>query len=61
MYQYELHQLRSAELIRQADQERLAREAVRTRRSFRRRATSRAAASEPHTGHPRRHRFARAT
>jgi hypothetical protein len=55
MYEYELQQLRSAELIRQAEHERQAREAVRARREAARRTPE----SESHTGGPRRHRFAR--
>ncbi|WP_167348331.1 hypothetical protein [Streptomyces bicolor] len=43
MYEYELHRIRSAELIRQAEHERLAREAVRVRREARREAVQRAA------------------
>ncbi|MCI3273291.1 hypothetical protein [Streptomyces cylindrosporus] len=35
MYEFEISQLRSAELIRRAEQERLAREASRTRRAAR--------------------------
>jgi hypothetical protein len=35
MYEYELHHVRSAELIRQAEHERLVREAVRGRRAGR--------------------------
>ncbi|MEU6374610.1 hypothetical protein [Streptomyces sp. NPDC046909] len=59
MYEYEISQLRSAELIRQADNERLAREAVRSRRAARREAARREAESEAHTGRLRRHRFPR--
>ncbi|GAA3994100.1 hypothetical protein GCM10022232_32570 [Streptomyces plumbiresistens] len=59
MYEYEISQLRSAELIRQAEQERLAREALRGRRAARREAARRAAEGEVHTGRPRRHRFPR--
>jgi hypothetical protein len=60
MYEYELQQLRSAELIRQAGAERLAREAVRSRRAARRATVTRAAEGEVHTGRRRRHWFARA-
>ncbi|MFF0596454.1 hypothetical protein [Streptomyces antibioticus] len=68
MYEYELHQIRSAELLRRAADERLAREAVRGRRAARREAAERAAhdrpsanpESEPHTHRPRRPRFPRA-
>jgi hypothetical protein len=59
MYAYELQQIRSAELIRRAEQERLARQAVRGRRAARREAALRAAERESHTGRPRRHRFVR--
>ncbi|MFF0159729.1 hypothetical protein ACFYRY_19665 [Streptomyces sp. NPDC005263] len=59
MYEYELQQLRSAELIHRADQERLARRAVLGDRAARRETARRAAETDPHTGHPRRHRFAR--
>ncbi|MGI5458171.1 hypothetical protein ACQEWB_34345 [Streptomyces sp. CA-249302] len=38
MYEFEISQIRSAELIRQAEQERMAREAARTRRAARREA-----------------------
>lgn len=60
MYEYELAQLRSAELIRQAEHERQAREAVRGLRAARREAAEHAAEGEVHTGRPRRHRFPRA-
>ncbi|WP_406006618.1 hypothetical protein OG440_10755 [Streptomyces sp. NBC_00637] len=67
MYEYELHQARSAELQRRADHERLAREVVRSRRVARREAAERAAAeravggagSESHTHLRHRLRFAR--
>nr|WP_189937676.1 hypothetical protein [Streptomyces aurantiogriseus] len=62
MFEYELQQFRSAELIRRAEQERLAREVSRGRRSARRAAAERArgtAESEPHTHRPRRPRSAR--
>ncbi|MFI1376306.1 hypothetical protein ACH4UY_30430 [Streptomyces longwoodensis] len=62
MYEFELQQLRSADLIRQAEQDRLAREAVRGRRAARREAAGRTAAREGdhgpsdtgRTGHTRR-------
>ncbi|MFD0317437.1 hypothetical protein [Streptomyces flavalbus] len=54
MLEYDLHQLRAAELLRRAEQERLAREAVQGRR-----ATVRTAESESHTGRTRRLRFPR--
>ncbi|MCF3133460.1 MULTISPECIES: hypothetical protein [Streptomyces] len=60
MFEYALHQFRSAELRRQAEQERLAREAVRGRRAARREEEARrAAATEAHTDRSRRHRAAR--
>ncbi|MCH5674309.1 hypothetical protein [Streptomyces gilvus] len=59
MYEYEISQLRSAELIRQADQERLAREAAKSRRAARRVARH-AAEDESHTPRLRRLRSARA-
>ncbi|MEV0174080.1 hypothetical protein AB0I00_23540 [Streptomyces sp. NPDC050803] len=49
MFEYELHHLRSAELIRAAQDERLAREAVRSRRAARRETARRAAEGEVHT------------
>ncbi|MES5817219.1 hypothetical protein [Streptomyces sp. RG80] len=60
MYEYELSQLRSAELLRQAENERLAREAVRGRRAARREAVRQEAESGVHTDRPRRLRFLRA-
>lgn len=59
MYEYEIAQLRSAELLRRAEHERLAREAVQGRRAARREAAERAAEGEVHTGRPRRHRSPR--
>ncbi|MFH9819837.1 hypothetical protein [Streptomyces sp. NPDC017230] len=53
MFQYEIQQTRVVELIRYADQARLAREAGRARRDG-------AAGAESHTPRFRRHRFARA-
>ncbi|WP_329258080.1 hypothetical protein OG223_36585 [Streptomyces sp. NBC_01478] len=61
MYEYELHQIRSAELRRQAANERLAREAVRGARAARREQARRAAEGEVHSQGPRRHLFARAS
>ena len=55
MFEYELHQIRSAELRRAAADERLAREAVRGARAARR-----AAEGEVHTDRQRRHWFTRA-
>lgn len=59
MFQYEIAQLRFDDLVRQAEHERQAREAVRGRRAARREAARRAAEGEVHTGGPRRHRFLR--
>ncbi|NEA66723.1 hypothetical protein [Streptomyces sp. SID12488] len=60
MFEYELHQIRSAELRREAADERLAREAVRSARAARREAVGRAAEGEVHTDRTRRHWFTRA-
>ncbi|MFH0521321.1 hypothetical protein ACHBTE_29600 [Streptomyces sp. M41] len=64
MYDFELHHIRSAEMIRRAEQERLVREAVRVRRAARREAARRSAEdsaeAEAHTSRLRRHRHARA-
>ncbi|MET9776371.1 hypothetical protein ABZ023_19260 [Streptomyces sp. NPDC006367] len=60
MDEYELHLLRTAELIRRADEARLAREAVRVRRAARREARPGAAPAESHRFRFRRNRFARA-
>ncbi|MYS54916.1 hypothetical protein GTW46_33495, partial [Streptomyces sp. SID6013] len=46
MYEYEIQQYRSAELIRRADEARLAREVVRARRAARRRERQGAAEAE---------------
>ncbi|GLW48342.1 hypothetical protein Stsp02_40040 [Streptomyces sp. NBRC 14336] len=59
MFEFELHHLRSADLIREADNERLAREAVRSRRAARREAARRAAEGEVHTARRGRPRTAR--
>lgn len=56
---FEISQYRSAELIRQAEHERLVRETLRGRRAARREAAERTAESDSHTGRPRRHRFLR--
>lgn len=56
---YEISQYRSADLIRQAQHERLVRETLRGRRAARREAAERTAETESHTGRPRRHRFPR--
>ncbi|MFJ5264453.1 hypothetical protein ACIQAC_28730 [Streptomyces sp. NPDC088387] len=64
MFEYEIQQLRSDELIRRAEHSRLAREAVRQGRAARREAEERAAgnraAGESHSSRPRRLRFPRA-
>lgn len=57
--EYELSQYRSAELLRQAENERLVRETLRGRRAARREAAERTAEADSHTGRPRRHRFLR--
>ncbi|MFG2463223.1 hypothetical protein ACGFWE_40085 [Streptomyces sp. NPDC048523] len=57
--EYEISQYRSAELLRQAEHERLVRETLRGRRAARREAVEGTAESEAHTGRPRRHRFLR--
>ncbi|MFJ9022871.1 hypothetical protein ACIRPU_23285 [Streptomyces sp. NPDC102259] len=67
MYEYELQQARSAELRRRAEDERQARQVVRSRRAARREAAERAAVeraeggagSESHTHLLHRLRFAR--
>ncbi|GAA4076569.1 hypothetical protein GCM10022233_64210 [Streptomyces shaanxiensis] len=60
MYEYELHHLRAAELIRRAEQERLAREAARVRRAARREAAERSGEGvrekDAHSSRRRRHR-----
>lgn len=60
MFEYEIHEQRSAELRRRAEQDRLAREALRGRRAARRSAARDAGEAEPHSGGPRRYRFTRA-
>ncbi|MEU0053394.1 hypothetical protein ABZ299_21540 [Streptomyces sp. NPDC006184] len=55
MYELELHRIRSAELRREAQRERLAREVVRARRAARHGAP----AAESHTERPRRTRLPR--
>jgi hypothetical protein len=57
--EYEISQYRSAELLRQAEHERLVRETLRGRRAARREAAERSEESHSHTGRPRRHRFLR--
>ncbi|MGW1540930.1 hypothetical protein ACWCPM_11930 [Streptomyces sp. NPDC002309] len=60
MFEYELSQARSAELLRRAEHERTAREAVRLARAARQEAEPRAGESESHTRRTRRHRSPRA-
>ncbi len=62
MFDHEMHHLRTDELIRQAEHERLVREAVRVRRAERRaaRRPARNAEDTPsHTAHPGHRRAAR--
>ncbi|MER6439478.1 MULTISPECIES: hypothetical protein [unclassified Streptomyces] len=64
MFEYEIHQIRSAELIREAQNHRLVTEALRGRRADRRGAGHRSGRNDTegqaHSRGPRRHRFARA-
>ncbi|MEU9213343.1 hypothetical protein AB0D27_36900 [Streptomyces sp. NPDC048415] len=64
MFEYELHQIRSAELIHAAQNHRLAQEALRGRRAARRAAARESGQNDTegqaHSHRPRRHRFARA-
>ncbi|MFI8308610.1 hypothetical protein ACIF80_35465 [Streptomyces sp. NPDC085927] len=60
MYEYEIAKDRTADLIRRADDERRAREAVRLARAARREAEAHGAEHESHSRRPHRHRFARA-
>ncbi|MDX3455920.1 hypothetical protein PV396_28940 [Streptomyces sp. ME02-8801-2C] len=59
MFEYEIQQTRSAQLRREAADERLARETVRRARAARREATGRAAEGEVHPDRTRRHWFTR--
>ena len=61
MFEIEYHRTRSAQLIREAEQDRLARAVVRARRTARQEASGRDGhpAAEPHTDRPRRHRLPR--
>ncbi|MYT69581.1 hypothetical protein ACN2WE_28310 [Streptomyces sp. cg28] len=61
MFEYEMHQVRSAELIRQADEHRRARAALADRktRKAERSSTTKDAEGPVSTGGPRRSRFAR--
>ncbi|MFI6374679.1 hypothetical protein [Streptomyces sp. NPDC050546] len=60
MFEYELQRLRTADLIRRADHQRLVREATRARRTARRAAAGNSAEHESHTRGLRRTRSARA-
>lgn len=60
MFEYEIQQTRSAELRREAADERLAREAVRRARAARREAAGQAAEGEVPPDRTRRHWFTRA-
>ncbi|GAB3176986.1 hypothetical protein GCM10027162_26110 [Streptomyces incanus] len=60
MYEYEIVKDRAADLIRRADDERRAREAVRLARAARREAEARGAEHESHSRRSHRHRFTRA-
>ncbi|MDT9697361.1 hypothetical protein [Streptomyces sp. P17] len=59
MFEYELHRLRSADLIREAQNDRLVREIVRGRRAARREAGRQDTESEVHTSRLGRPRSAR--
>ncbi|WP_432098830.1 hypothetical protein [Streptomyces sp. WAC 04229] len=59
MFEYEIHRTRHTDLVRHAEEARLAREAVQARRAERRQARHAAAETESHTLRQRRHRFAR--
>ncbi|WP_328874009.1 hypothetical protein OHT76_30190 [Streptomyces sp. NBC_00287] len=59
MFEYELHHLRSAELIREAQNDRLVREIIRGRRAARREAARQDGESEVHTSRRGRLRSAR--
>ncbi|GAA2557527.1 MULTISPECIES: hypothetical protein [Streptomyces] len=60
MFAHQLQQFRHDDLVRRAEQERQAREAVRLRRAARREAAARGAGTESHTRRHRRARFIRA-
>jgi hypothetical protein len=64
MFGYELQQIRSDELIREAQNHRQAQEALRGRRAARRAAARESGQNDPegqaHSPRPRRYRFARA-
>jgi hypothetical protein len=58
MFEIEYHRMRSAQLIREAERDRLAREAARARRAARQEQSTGngGPVAEPHTDRPRRHR-----
>ncbi|MEU7059858.1 hypothetical protein [Streptomyces sp. NPDC046197] len=60
MFEYELYELRAAELRRRADHERLVRQARQDHRAARRPAPHETPEAEAHTERRRRHRFTRA-
>jgi hypothetical protein len=60
MYEYEIQQYRSADLIRRAEHQRQIRAALRARRAARRTTTQDATGPEEHTHRSRRHRYTRA-
>ncbi|CAL9591027.1 hypothetical protein [Streptomyces griseomycini] len=60
MFEHQLQQFRHDDLVRRAEQERQAREAVRLRRAARREAAAGGAGPESHTRRHRRDRFIRA-
>ncbi|MGW7523105.1 hypothetical protein [Streptomyces sp. NPDC054783] len=60
MIEIEYHKMRSAQLIHEAEQTRLAREVARARRAARRDSAGQdGAVAESHTDRPRRHRIPR--
>ncbi|MCX4456992.1 hypothetical protein OG585_30935 [Streptomyces sp. NBC_01340] len=60
MFEYELQQIRSDELIREAHNHRQAQEALRGRRAAARESGQNDPEGKAHSPRPRRHRFARA-
>ncbi|QIY73593.1 hypothetical protein HEP84_35045 [Streptomyces sp. RLB1-33] len=60
MFEYELQQMRSNELIREAQNHRQAQEALRGRRAAARESGQNDSEGQAHSPRPRRHRFARA-
>ncbi|MFF5479403.1 hypothetical protein ACFY5C_18955 [Streptomyces sp. NPDC012935] len=59
MFEYDLHHIRSADMIREAEHDRMVREAIRVRRAAKRSAKG-AAVAESHTSRLRRLRHPRA-